>query len=396
MKKFIANKKNGSVSLFVVVFAAMLMTIVTVSFVGLMLNNQKQATTVDLSQSAYDSALAGVEDAKRALLEYQTSCNINPSSSDCTDYINSIFNINTEKCNDAISKLSDLTDAKVMDGSNISEVRVQSNGTNALNQAYTCVKVSLNNPDYLGKLSKDVSKFIPLVGEKAFDTVKIEWFTNADSGALSLPSGGPSLWPLLYKDWQISDPSIMRAQLIWFSGNFSVGSLASSTLFLYPSSGLGATLSTASDSGTVTNGVNGNTAQKVHCDLASAYRCSTTIKLPSRSIQSLYLNLTALYNGANYRVSLIDSTTGGSGSVVNFLAVQPEIDSTGRANDSFRRIKTRVELTNVSFAFPNAAINISNSFCKDFSITDNINDYNTNSLSYGSAGSVTQNGKCAP
>ena len=61
------NNNRGAVSIFIVLFTALLVTIIATGFIQLMLRNQQQSVNSDLSQSAYDSALAGVEDAKRAL-----------------------------------------------------------------------------------------------------------------------------------------------------------------------------------------------------------------------------------------------------------------------------------------------------------------------------------------
>ena len=43
----------------------MLLTIVTIGFIKLMIMDQRQSSNSDMSQSAYDAALAGAEDAKR-------------------------------------------------------------------------------------------------------------------------------------------------------------------------------------------------------------------------------------------------------------------------------------------------------------------------------------------
>src|SRR5680860_82361 len=200
------NKQLGAVSLFVVVFAALLITIITVSFVRIMISDQQQATTTDLSQSAYDSAQAGVEDAKRALLRYQRVCDPGGDPTACNT---ARTQISSATCNDAVKTLTDVT----VSGD---EIKIQTGGTNTLDQAYTCVKVNLDTLDYVGTLSANESKMIPLqaVSGSSFNTVQIEWFNSDDLAdgtnfIVNLQPGASTSWPLLSQNsWDPNRPSI--------------------------------------------------------------------------------------------------------------------------------------------------------------------------------------------
>ncbi|MDO5481354.1 MAG: hypothetical protein Q4F60_03360, partial [Candidatus Saccharibacteria bacterium] len=70
----------GAASFYVVVFTTTLFTVITMSFIRLMVYETTRTINNDLSNSAYDSALAGVEDAKIALLKYQSCINAGKTS----------------------------------------------------------------------------------------------------------------------------------------------------------------------------------------------------------------------------------------------------------------------------------------------------------------------------
>lgn len=410
------NKQRGAVSLFVVIFAALLITVVTVSFVRIMISDQQQATTTDLSQSAYDSAQAGVEDAKRVLLRYQSLCN----SADVTGCATALTKVNSSNCNDAVRTLTDVTQTG-------DEVKIQTGGSNTLDQAYTCVKIHLDTIDYIGTLPANESKFIPLkvAAGTTFDTIQIQWFNSDDLSPnvgykVNLQPLGSTSWPLLSQGtggWPANRPSIMRTQFMQFSAISTTGFKLSdfdsqnaesqsnaNTLFLYPSG-----TSDIERSNVTATGVPGpekidirirdlhtipktpkaeNTSPfAVTCSgnlITGGFACTAKLQLPTPiggGDRKAFLNLSALYNKTNYRIMLLDSTklcdqkTGEGDGCVKFNAVQPEIDSTGRANDLFRRVQTRVELTDVNFPYPNAAIDITGNLCKDFTVTDNTADW---------------------
>lgn len=376
-------RQSGAVSLFVVIFAALLMTIVTVSFIQLMVKDQQQATATDLSQSAYDSAQAGVEDAKRLLLALQ-ACG-ESTDAKCQQYRQAV----------ADGKCSTLSDAALVGTANGETIIEQHAGDAALDQAYTCVKIALNTDDYRRPLLRDTSLIIPLTSEGQFDQVEINWFTSEDAGGNTVALNGPGVvglplspvggrWPNNTPAWPSNMPSLLRAQLIQTGESFQYGDFDdttdnksnANTLFLYPS---------AVGSKTGDFLLNGRRSPSTapmpaHCEPSFTssikYACSMTLSLPAPKNGSLlnrgaYLRLSSLYNDTNFQLRLRNNVTG---EYVEFKAVQPKVDATGRANDLFRRVEARVELTG-SMPYPEAAVDIEGSLCKNFLITDDPGDY---------------------
>lgn len=384
-------KQSGAVSLFVVIFAALLMTIVTIGFIQLMVKDQKQASSSDLSQSAYDSAQAGVEDAKRLLLLDQ-SCRDGTAAStvNCAAIASALTPVpgqNETECDT-------LSDAGIVGEANNETLIQQSVGDNAtkLDQAYTCVKVGVNTGNYEGRLEANKTTLVPITGVSSFDTVEVSWFSREDvSSSAATPNvtfpyqNGEVNLPRIGDQWQTTAPPLLRTQLVQMGGSFKLsdfddqagsGSNAN-TLFLYPTPLGTANQSFALDARRSPN----NAPQLVHCEdtfTDTSYICTATIALPAPidgnvANRNAYLRLTALYNGARFSIKLKSG-----GSDVLFNRVQPEVDATGRANDVFRRVKARVELRG-DFAYPEAAIDMVGDLCKNFTITDAEDGYIPNS-----------------
>jgi len=78
----------------------------------------------------------------------------------------------------------------------------------------------------------------------------------------------------------------------------------------------------------------------------------------------------------SFRVTLAN----GSEPVV-FSSVQPEVDSTGRANDLFRRVKSRIELDSSSIPYVEAAVDLTGGLCKTFRVTDRAEDFDPGACS---------------
>lgn len=388
--QFQRKKEYGAVSIFIVIFTALLVTVVTVGFVQLIVQNQQQASQADLSQSAYDSALAGVEDAKRMLV-LDKKCSANN---------NNVVGVDCAKLNTALAASNCSTVQQFFKGTD-GEMMVRRQGSAgdadvALDQAYTCVKILQNTPDYRRSgLNSTRSHLIPLkvAPNQEFNQIEIEWFTKKDAGlddtssaVLSYPQVTPPLLPADSEGWGGSQtPPLLRAQLVQTGSNFSLsdfddqsgGGSNANTLFLYPALAGSSSYSFAQD-----NRLDGTgTPKQVACDSGryanGGYACKVTLTL-SQPIgttdlkqRNALLRLSVLYNTTRYRITLKSN-----GTITDFYNVQSEIDATGRANDLFRRVKARVELGSTDFPYPEETLYLYGSLCKDFYVTNRDEHYN--------------------
>lgn len=366
--------QRGAVSLFVVVFAALLLTVVTVSFLRMMVQDQQQASSRDLSQSAYDSAQAGVQDAQRAILRYIRGCELGDGT-----VCNQSLTAWAATCNASLTGLG---------VASTGEVPIQQNSEDAgLNQAYTCVKVRMNTDDYVGFLNTDGLGVVPLSGEMQFDTVQINWYTrddlaDPDTAVVAVNNTNPGSLTT-QASWSKSKPSLLRTQLIQFGdrgfrlSDFDATGAGSNgnTLFLYPTTRPAQT-AFFSDNNRVNRTVSPTNSNCRTSLSTGGYACSQRIVLPAAvdattsQSRTAYLVLKPFYNATYFQVQLYNGPT-----LVRFQAVQPAIDSTGRANDLFRRVETRVNLVNDGFPFPDAAVDVGGSFCKNFGVTNNTAQY---------------------
>lgn len=363
-----ANQR-GAVSLFIVMFSALLLTTITISFMQLMVKDQQQASYSDLSESAYDSAVAGVEDAKRALLEQQ----------DCLG--NSSATCNTIRTAIASGECRTLQEVFSLGGDEV--LIAQDAGDRRLEQAYTCVKITEDTRDYVGNIDSDASAaLIPLRANGSFDQIIISWGLSKVGGAIDLPIGGTRQLPVKDTDnWPENRPALLRAQLIDGQGSFRLSDFDttgfSNTLFMYPSDSGASTLSFSLDG---RRGAFQAEPQLIDCDdtaASGAYVCRATITIDPVIVdlvagtdesQMVFLNVAALYNATDYKIELRNSSDPDPEARVPFNGVQPEVDSTGRANDLFRRVVSRVEIGN-TFNYPLAALETRKNICKNFSVT---------------------------
>jgi Tfp pilus assembly protein PilX len=370
-KRLFTEREEGAVAIFIVIFFALLLSVITLGFVRLTNQDQEQALITDLSQSAFDAAESGVEDAKRAIVQYRKVCSGGLENAQCQAYINA-FKAN--KCNTLSGPLAAQLSLVVDDKG---AVKVITNATDtALSQSYTCLKVALETADYVRKIEADTSDLIPLRGSSNFNSVTINWFLAADAGLTpgsqyNLPHLGGPYGPIdlpSVEQWGQATPPVMRVQLIEHNKDtFTQAELEdnSSTLFLYPSESGGA----INNQVPFTRYARKSPSEPVQITCTKdtgGYACAARLQLTGSLAMNpqkvAYLRVTPLYKGATFQLQLNDGA-------VTFDGVQPSVDSTGRANDVFRRVQSRIRFDEATGSYPENALDVTSDICKDFVVS---------------------------
>lgn len=377
------STKRGVASLYVVIFATILFGVVTLSFMRIILSEAGQTSDDDLSRSAYDSAMAGVEDAKTAI----NRCLTQGGGSNC----NELF---SRDCQNGIGIAKILYPASYgVDGNN-GEVKLQENSqgsdpNNNSDQAYTCVVVSDEVPDYRGTLTSDTrTKMVPLAvynsdtgnsTPSGVNRISFDWYSllnegNKTQSDFQLASGvelGAATTP----------PTITLTIIKMSSGVTSsdfnnandTSKLIYDTVVLLPSNN-GTDKVDLRGSGNV-NKEESNSPVPVSCSSSnSEFACHVDITgFSTDSSDSLFLVVSLPYGDTttDFAATMYDNT-----GIVSLKGAQISIDSTGRTNQLVRRVETRLDPADLYFPYPQYELELTGNggddgLKKDFWITAN-------------------------
>jgi len=403
--------KQGAASFYIVIFTTLLLSILTMSFIRIMLAETSRTTNDDLAQSAYDSALAGVEDAKIAIIKYYECKNDGHKAGD--DSSCGSFMTEYEK----FVKYSSCDLSKVLgrlssdDGSTtIQEVTDKSSSetnSSSLAQAYTCVKINDGDlDDYETTLSdSERIRVIPLQSNGQASDVRwlsITWSgtgaemqkqnVNLNLTALKNGKNNNQYAAPIVVDFYQTDTEFTLGDL---SVNSSNGTDHAS-IFLQPTT-IKKEYTEINESKVLE--ISDKSATSDHSEIAAnctiddskdeyEYTCRAKIQLPptfkgkrTRAEDTFILRIENPYGvEVNVNVSMLASNN--DTNTIAFSGVQAVVDSTGRANDLYRRVEARIDLSDTTYPYPEFALQLND----DSNSTTSKNFYVTNNCWYIDSG----------
>ena len=395
------KNKKGAASFYIVAFSTLILVIIAMSFTAVVVSELTRTSNDDLSQSAYDSALAGIEDAKLAFYNYQNCLEKNaslteakPNSDANVTCAEILYHMNHPSCNMVNG---------ILHGGSEEVVSVEESNVvgNNMQQYYTCVKIDDTLNDVTGSFSSDnIQKVIvpKFDGHSAneIDQIRISWFSdrNMSENELKFTNyyGGKVTYKGIGEDNYSAPPTIYVA-MVQTGGIFGIGDFDTTVddktnrgmIYLTPVNS-----KTRAEIGETSNfkgaydgsrnyiGTGGflssnrkksmNLPYGVYCEEGGEYACSVTIKLPkpigdTRNDETFRIIVGMPYGAPNdteFSLEFLCASgktcntevghAASDNSVATLKGVQIEVDSTGKANDLFRRVKVRLENSDQSLS----------------------------------------------
>ncbi|MBQ9017086.1 hypothetical protein IJ103_02480 [Candidatus Saccharibacteria bacterium] len=431
--------KKGMASLFLVAFMTLLIGIIVLSFTQLVTSELRAASNSDLSQSAYDAALAGIEDAKTAIVKYQACKAKNSEPEECRGENGIVAKMERGMAEGSCGVVADVL-GRTDNGEVLIQAGEDEEEGNVLDEAYTCLKVNTTAANYNSYLSaSSTSRIVPVVtaGEEYKDVVgvKLEWYSGEaavfeenlseaeatarredifsnvyttldgtdDVFRFDTVNNVSSTYPVVTFDLFQTDDIFSAYQLD--VNNDENNGTDHAMLTLYPQN------TTVGDNGTyITARQVLNASDKtssgpvaVACGYKSGYRCRSTIRFPAtynqntesyvkgagREKTTFFFRVTLPYGApsTDFTVTLCGeiSDDGKCTEIINFNDVQAVVDSTGRASTLYRRVIAHIDLLD-SGALPEFAVQQYNSsdteaIRKDFYVTKDCFAGNNGNLS---------------
>lgn len=335
MHKSLNSDQRGAVSMITVIFIAIILTILTTSFIRLTINEQRESTDDDLTTRAYYAAESGVQDAITAIKAGTVT-----NGADCTP----------ETGNGELS------------------------ASDNLDTAYTCQTIDESPSNYQAFLEEGESVFFRLESSSNdIQSLNIKWHikgtgSDADGSDIALRASNDLPQQSAWGSGSDNYPAMLRTQIISAPNNNvsrnGPNGIASYVGYINPAntstgtnvgtpSGLDRILNAPSPAASCSTGV-----------IDGEYVCEVSINGFSDAANEYWLRIGALYTSTHIMVEALDS----AGNAVAILNAQAVVDVTGRAGDVYRRVEERVSLIPDSL-WPDYAILTAEDLCKNFIIT---------------------------
>ena len=412
MKKF----KKGAASFYIVAISTLILVIIAASFAAVIISEMARTSNDDLAQSAYDSALAGVEDGKLAFYNYQ-NC-LKSHADGCSEIINWFNKANDpNNADDKCDMVAEILQRKIELDENGNKMGVlvqeKTGAKNSMQQAYTCVIVKTTLNDYITTLTgNDSSKVIRArfneISANDVKSIRVSWQSDKEDAEVDNSNfGDDGIFGT-----KSPVPPVISVGLIQTAGTFNLSDFDMTvgdttdrgTLYLVPVEEDGNTTDNRARD-IAMNGSEGeywkylgawngtynyidkngflksndktttNLPYVVYCADGNDFACSATIELPepvggNRNDDTFMIAVSTPYASSNTDIKLEFCSTsscfvgsgGASGdtesTAVSIGNTQVSIDSTGRANDLYRRVDVRLDAEDNASPYPMYAIQL--------------------------------------